>query len=162
MKPSDTRPLLRLIDLVFGVFRAPVGAFRISLAFFYGLVCHLTFEAAVLAMIVTMFFGMSESFGRVPSPWSILANLACPAIPNSPFAITVAAWRNILGQTGTARFWANAHYDNLCNHRFSTTAGLVCSMDTKRNCLVASRRGSFCHHLLLLYRVLVAVDLGQL
>lgn len=76
MKPSDTRPLLRLIDLVFGVFRAPVGAFRISLAFFYGLVCHLTFAAAVLAMIVTMFFGMSESFGRVPSPWSILANLA--------------------------------------------------------------------------------------
>ena len=26
-------------------------------------------------MIVAMFFGMSESFGRVPAPWFILANV---------------------------------------------------------------------------------------
>jgi len=44
-------------------------------AFAYGLVCHLVFAAAVGAMITAMFFGMSESLGRVPEPWSYVANL---------------------------------------------------------------------------------------
>ena len=75
MKRTDTRPLQRLLTLVLGLLRAPKGAARIFTAFLYGLVCHITFAAAVLAMIVAMFFGMSESFGRVPAPWFILANV---------------------------------------------------------------------------------------
>ena len=75
MKRTDTRPLRRLLTLVLGLLRAPKGAARIFTAFSYGLVCHITFAAAVLAMIVAMFFGMSESFGRMPAPWSILANV---------------------------------------------------------------------------------------
>ena len=75
MKMSDTRPLQRLLSLAFGVFRAPTGVARIGVAFLYGLICHLTFAAAVLAMIIAMFFGMSESLGRVPAPWAIIANI---------------------------------------------------------------------------------------
>lgn len=75
MKMSDTRPLQRLLSLAFGVFRAPAGTARVGVAFLYGLICHVTFAAAVLAMIVAMFFGMSESLGRVPAPWSIIANV---------------------------------------------------------------------------------------
>lgn len=75
MKRSDTRPLLRLLTLALGVFRAPTGALRIVVAFVYGVICHVTFAAAVLAMIVAMFFGMSESLGRVPAPWSLVANI---------------------------------------------------------------------------------------
>lgn len=75
MKMSDTRPLHRLFTLVFGLARAPAGAVRIGVAIFYGMICHVTFAAAVLAMIVAMFFGMSESFGRVPAPWSIFVNI---------------------------------------------------------------------------------------
>jgi protein-S-isoprenylcysteine O-methyltransferase Ste14 len=41
-----------------------------------GLVCHITFAVAILAMIAAMFFGLSESFGTVPWPWAALANLA--------------------------------------------------------------------------------------
>lgn len=75
MKMSDTRPLQRLFALALGVFRAPAGATRMSVALVYGLICHVTFAAAVLAMIVAMFFGMSESLGRVPTHWSTIANI---------------------------------------------------------------------------------------
>lgn len=75
MKISGSRPLKRLLSLAFGVSRAPVGAFRISIALLYGAVCHLLFIAAVLTMIVAMFFGMSKSFGTIPNPWSIIANI---------------------------------------------------------------------------------------
>jgi len=44
------------------------------LALAYGVVCHAVFAVAVLAMIVAMFFGMSESLGRVPAPWHIVVN----------------------------------------------------------------------------------------
>jgi ubiquinone biosynthesis O-methyltransferase len=40
----------------------------------YGIVCHTLFVVGVGAMIVAMFFGMSRSFGRVPTSWSALTN----------------------------------------------------------------------------------------
>jgi methanethiol S-methyltransferase len=54
--------------------RPPPGAGRILLALGFGLACHLAFAAAALAMVTAMFFGLSESFGRVPWPWALLAN----------------------------------------------------------------------------------------
>ncbi len=65
--------LLRLVTLAS---RPPAGAGRIAVALGLGLTTHLIFAAAVLAMIAAMFFGMSESFGRVPHPWAWLANAA--------------------------------------------------------------------------------------
>jgi len=47
---------------------------RERLALAYGLACHAIFLAAVGAMIVMMFFGMSRSFGPVPEPWNWIAN----------------------------------------------------------------------------------------
>ena len=75
MKLSGSDPLKRLLSLAFGASRAPAGAFRISIALFYGVVCHSVFIAAVLAMIVAMFFGMSKSLGTIPQPWSIIVNI---------------------------------------------------------------------------------------
>ncbi len=54
--------------------RPPRGAGRIALALAIGALTHLAFAAGVLAMILAMFFGMSESFGRVPAPWNWLVN----------------------------------------------------------------------------------------
>jgi len=70
---SDSRisGVLRLLD---AARRPPPGAGRISLALMMGVLCHLAFAIAVLAMIGAMFFGMSESFGQVPWPWALLAN----------------------------------------------------------------------------------------
>ncbi|WP_298858375.1 isoprenylcysteine carboxylmethyltransferase family protein [uncultured Sulfitobacter sp.] len=76
MKYTDTQPLWRLLTLAFGVLRPPAGGWRISVAIVYGIVCHLTFAAAVLAMMIAMFFGMSQSFGRVPGLWAVVANAA--------------------------------------------------------------------------------------
>ena len=67
-------PFDRLLALVLGLLRMPPGRRRISIAFAYGLMCHVVFALAVGAMILAMFFGMSESLGRVPEPWSYLAN----------------------------------------------------------------------------------------
>ena len=40
----------------------------------YGILCHALFVVGVGTMIVAMFFGMSRSFGRVPTSWSALTN----------------------------------------------------------------------------------------
>lgn len=66
----------RLRSLVSGALRPPAGRGRIAMALVYGLACHALFALAVLAMIVAMFFGMSESLGRVPAPWFVVANAA--------------------------------------------------------------------------------------
>ncbi|SIO39040.1 Protein-S-isoprenylcysteine O-methyltransferase Ste14 [Rhodovulum sp. ES.010] len=76
MKIPDDTHLGRLLVLTRGALRPPPGAARIVLAYAYGVVCHAIFAAAVLAMITAMFFGMSESLGRVPQPWALLANAA--------------------------------------------------------------------------------------
>ncbi|WP_284178466.1 isoprenylcysteine carboxylmethyltransferase family protein [Rhabdaerophilum sp. SD176] len=65
-----------LLRLIRGALTPPPGRRRILLALSFGLICHVTFGMAVLAMMVAMFFGMSESLGRVPQPWAWLANLA--------------------------------------------------------------------------------------
>mgnify|MGYP006073832989 CR=1 FL=1 len=76
MKHTDTQPFRRLLTLALGVLRPPAGVWRIFVAFLYGIVCHLTFAAAVLAMLIAMFFGMSQSFGTVSGIWSVVANAA--------------------------------------------------------------------------------------
>lgn len=56
--------------------RPPGGAGRVALALAMGALTHLAFAAGVVAMIIAMFFGLSESLGRVPAPWHIVANAA--------------------------------------------------------------------------------------
>tara|TARA_B100001057_G_scaffold324415_1_gene324611 strand:+ start:731 stop:1495 length:765 start_codon:yes stop_codon:yes gene_type:complete len=45
------------------------------IAFLYGLLCHVIFTASVVTMLVAMFFGMSQSFGKIPAPYSYFFNL---------------------------------------------------------------------------------------
>ena len=68
--------IARLMALIMAAIKPPSGVPRIALALGMGLVCHITFAVAILAMIAAMFFGLSESFGTVPWPWAALANLA--------------------------------------------------------------------------------------
>ena len=74
MAGNHNTPFDRLLLLVLGLLRMPPGFGRISIAFSYGVTCHFIFALAVGAMIVAMFFGMSESLGRVPEPWSYVTN----------------------------------------------------------------------------------------
>ncbi len=43
-------------------------------AIMYGLACHIAFIGGVGAMMVVLFGGMTWALGRVPAPWSWLAN----------------------------------------------------------------------------------------
>jgi protein-S-isoprenylcysteine O-methyltransferase Ste14 len=72
---TDPR-IARLITLISAALRPPAGARRIALALFFGVLCHAIFAAGVLAMIVAMFFGLSQSLGTVPWPWAALVNAA--------------------------------------------------------------------------------------
>lgn len=72
---ADPR-IARLITLIRAALRPPAGVGRIGLALGLGALCHTLFAAGVLAMIVAMFFGLSESLGAVPWPWAALANAA--------------------------------------------------------------------------------------
>ncbi|MFN7224751.1 MAG: methyltransferase family protein [Paracoccaceae bacterium] len=75
MRLHDPR-IARLITLIRAALRPPAGAGRIVLALGLGVLCHSVFAAGVLAMIVAMFFGLSESLGTVPWPLAALANAA--------------------------------------------------------------------------------------
>lgn len=72
---ADPR-IARLITLIRAALQPSPGAGRIALALAFGVLCHAAFAAGVLAMIVAMFFGLSESLGTVPWPWAALANAA--------------------------------------------------------------------------------------
>jgi protein-S-isoprenylcysteine O-methyltransferase Ste14 len=72
---ADPR-IARPITLIRAALRPPAGAGRVALALVMGALCHALFAVGVLAMIVAMFFGLSESIGTVPWPWAALANAA--------------------------------------------------------------------------------------
>lgn len=74
MRSHDPTPLDRLIRLIASALRPPPGTRRIAVALAFGVVCHTIFALAVLAMISAMFFGMSESFGAVSTPWAYGVN----------------------------------------------------------------------------------------
>ena len=72
---TDPR-IARLVTLISATLRPPAGVGRIALALMFGVLCHTVFAAGVLAMIVAMFFGLSESLGAVPWPLAAVANAA--------------------------------------------------------------------------------------
>lgn len=71
---SEDPRIARLLTLLQAALRAPPGRARIALALCFGLACHTAFAAGVCAMIIAMYFGLSESLGRVPWPWALLTN----------------------------------------------------------------------------------------
>jgi protein-S-isoprenylcysteine O-methyltransferase Ste14 len=72
--PAGSTSFERLFALAVDCLRPPPGRRRILLAVVFGIAVHGLFAAAVLSMIAAMWFGMSESLGRVPYPWSWAAN----------------------------------------------------------------------------------------
>lgn len=76
MEPASANHILRLTRLVMGALSPPPGRGRIVLALAMGAACHGIFALAGVAMVTAMFFGMSASFGAVPWPWALLANVA--------------------------------------------------------------------------------------
>lgn len=71
---DTTSNLARLLDLVSGALQPPPGRRRILIALSFGVLVHSVFVVAVLAMILAMYFGMSQSLGTVPWPYAAAAN----------------------------------------------------------------------------------------
>jgi hypothetical protein len=88
---TDPR-IARLITLIRATLRPPPGAGRIALALGMGVICHTLFAAGVLAMIIAMFFGLSESLGSVPWPWAVLANAALIAQFPLAHSLLLTGW----------------------------------------------------------------------
>jgi protein-S-isoprenylcysteine O-methyltransferase Ste14 len=124
-----------LFDLALGTLTPPSGGRRIALAFAYGVVCHVIFALAVAAMILAMFFGMSESLGRVPAPWSYLANLFLvlqfPVVHSLLLsdrgrkALQWLAPRDVAGTLGTTTFAIVASVQLFLLFAFWTPSGVV-------------------------------------
>lgn len=71
----DDPRIAGLTRLVLGAVRPAPGRARIFLALFSGMLCHLVFAMAVIAMMGAMFFGMQLGLGTVSWPWAALVNL---------------------------------------------------------------------------------------
>lgn len=76
---------------------------RITVAASYGMLCHGLFIAAVAAMMVMMFFGMSRSLGHVTGPWRIAANaLLLLQFPLAHSLLLTSRGRKMLGHLAPA------------------------------------------------------------
>lgn len=71
----DDPRIAGLARLVLGAVKPAPGRARILLALFSGVLCHLVFAMAVIAMMTVMFTGMQLGFGTVAWPWAALVNL---------------------------------------------------------------------------------------
>ena len=75
MRRSIVDPLAELVVLAYKTLLSFEFSKRWVIAVLYGLVCHIIFTASVITMLVSMFFGMSQSFGKIPDPYSYFVNL---------------------------------------------------------------------------------------
>lgn len=111
---------MRLWALAMGTLRPPPGKPRILLAFVYGGLCHSVFAIAVITMITAMFFGMSQSIGRVPAPWSIGANLFLVL----QFPIVHSVLLTLRGSAALKRLAPKAHAQTLSSTTFAIVASV--------------------------------------
>jgi protein-S-isoprenylcysteine O-methyltransferase Ste14 len=75
MRRSIVDPLADLVVLAYKTLLSFQFSKRWMIAVLYGLVCHIIFAASVITMLVSMFLGMSQSFGKIPNPYLYFANL---------------------------------------------------------------------------------------
>ena len=75
MRRSIVDPLAELVVLAYKTLLSFQFSKRWMIAVLYGLVCHIIFTASVITMLVSLFFGMSQSFGKIPDPYSYFVNL---------------------------------------------------------------------------------------
>lgn len=116
----DDPRILGMRRLLAAAISPPPGARRIALAVTAGVLCHALFAAAVLAMILAMFFGLSESFGRVPRPWAVVANaLLILQFPLAHSLLLTGRGRRLL-----ARLVPGPHGETLA----TTTYALIASL----------------------------------
>ncbi|MCC6006080.1 MAG: isoprenylcysteine carboxylmethyltransferase family protein [Rhodobacteraceae bacterium] len=101
-----------------GCLRPPPRRGRIALALAWVALCHTLFAAAVLAMIVAMFFGLSRSLGTVPWPWAGLANAALLA--QFPLAHSLLLTRR--GRALLARLAPHPHGETLATTTYAIIA----------------------------------------
>ena len=74
MNSAKYNPMRRLLSLTVGLMNMPCGWKRITIAFAYGITCHIIFVLSVGTMIISMFFGMSKGLGNIPQPACYLSN----------------------------------------------------------------------------------------
>ena len=75
MRRSIVDPLAELVVLAYNTLLSFKFSKRWVIAVLYGLVCHIIFTVSVITMLVSMFFGMSQSFGKIPDPYLYFVNL---------------------------------------------------------------------------------------
>ena len=114
---SDPR-IARLIALIGDAVKPPAGARRIALALIFGVLCHVLFAAGVLAMIVAMFLGLSESLGTVPRPMAALANAALIA----QFPLAHSLYLTARGGRFLARLIPGPHGQTLATTTYAVIA----------------------------------------
>ena len=110
----------RITTLLRGVLDPEPGRGRIALAVVFGLTVHLVFAAGVLAMVLAMYFGMSESLGNVPWPYAVVAN----ALLILQFPVAHSFFLTGPGMKILARIVPGPHGDTLGTTTYAIIASL--------------------------------------
>ena len=110
----------RITTLLRGVLDPEPGRGRIALAVVFGLTVHLVFAAGVLAMVLAMYFGMSESLGNVPWPYAGIAN----ALLILQFPVAHSFFLTGPGMKILARIVPGPHGDTLGTTTYAIIASL--------------------------------------
>ena len=110
----------RIAALLCAAMAPPPGRGRIVLAIAFGMITHLIFAAAVLAMITAMFFGMSLSLGSVPWPLGALAN----GLLLLQFPLTHSLLLTKRGTRCLARLVPGTHGNTLATSTYAIIASL--------------------------------------
>ncbi|MGI9163289.1 MAG: methyltransferase family protein [Mycobacterium sp.] len=97
-----------------------VSGSRTVIALCYGVVCHASFVAGVLTMMLAMFFGMSRSLGSVPTPWNWITNAALLA----QFAATHSLLLTARGRALMARMPPRGAGSTLSTTTYATIAAV--------------------------------------
>ncbi len=112
--------LAGIARLIHGALHPAPGAGRIALGLAMGVLTQTAFAAGVLAMVAAMFFGMSESLGRVLQPWAWAVNLALLA----QFPLLHSLLLTGPGGRWLARAVPGPHGGTLASSTYALVAGL--------------------------------------
>ena len=160
MKKSFIHPMAEFIAFTYKTFLSFQFSKRWMVAISYGVLCHVLFTISVLAMLVSMFFGMSQSFWESTSPLFSFRQLTFNnSVSFSPLFLIILDGKEIFTLFFTKKLFIVTCTYCVCSTRIHSIIYTFLFLDTHQNYYLASVWNVFFSNVLTLQLILVIADL---